>query len=126
MKIDTNNLPREFEVGFGETITMKDCAHIELKPYEQVTFTAPSDTEYDVARTAWGYYATPSLNGRLERYNLRGVMVRNRIDQYFILLVESGKETVFERYLDVEGLHLVTWLDTTEALQKLEQGLKDA
>ena len=125
MKIDVKDPPREFEVGLGEIIRLKDCAHVRLVPDEQVTFFTESGAEYDVARKDWGFYATPSLNGRLERFNLRGVLVKNRKKQYFVMLVERGKEALFQRYLDVEGLTVVTWLDTGEALERLEQRMGD-
>jgi hypothetical protein len=124
VKLDINDPPREFEVGFGEIIRLKDCAHIALEPDEQVTFLTESGAEYDVARKSWGFYATPSLNGRLERFNLRGVMVKNRKLQYFIMLVERGKESLFQRYLVVEQLTIVCWLDSSQALQRLEQAIR--
>lgn len=123
MKIEVNDPPREFEVGFGETVRMKDCAHIELEPDEQVTFTIGGSVEYDVARKSWGFYATPSLNGRLLQFGLRAVLVKNRIGRYFIMLVEEGKEPLFERYREVEGLVVVCRLDSTEEIERIERGL---
>jgi hypothetical protein len=116
--------PREFAVGVGEGIRLKDCARIALEPDEQVTFTTPSGAEYDVARKSWGFYATPSLNGRLTRFHLRGVLVKNGGGQFFILLVERGKELLFERYLEAGQLEIVTWLDGAGPLQDLEQRVK--
>jgi hypothetical protein len=120
MKFHENQPPREFEVGFGETIQMRDCGRLELEPDEQVTLTTESGAEYDVARKSWGFYATPSLNGRLADFGLRGVLVRNRLERYFVLLVEQGHEADFERYLEIEALVIVHWLDTSEHLGKLE------
>jgi hypothetical protein len=115
--------PRVFEVGRGEPIKLKDCAHIRLEADEQVTFETATGAEYDVTRKVWGFYATPSLNGRLERFALRAVLIKNRMGQFFVLLVERGHEPEFERYLDREELTVVTWLDSTEALSRLEQKL---
>lgn len=123
MKLHEIEPPREYEVGFGETIVMRDCGRLELDPDEQVTLTTESGAEYDVARKDWGFYATPSLNSRLAGFGLRGVLVRNRLGRYFVLLVEGGHEQSFERYLDVEDLHVVTWLDTDEALGRLDRAL---
>jgi hypothetical protein len=120
MKFHPKEPPREFEVGFGETIKMRDCGRLALEADEQVTFTTESGAEYDVARKSWGFYATPSLNGRLVEFGLRGVLVRNRIGRYFVLLVERGHEAEFERYLDVEELVVVRRLDTSEELERLE------
>ena len=63
MKFKPKNPPRTFEVGAETKYTMSDCASIELEPNEQVTFLA-GKAEYDVTRKEWGYYATPSTNGR--------------------------------------------------------------
>ncbi len=124
MKFTPIDPPRVFEVGFGETIEMKDCARLALEPDEQVTLTTEAGAEYDLARKSWGFYATPSLNGRLSGFGLRGVLVKNRIDRYFILLVERGKESLFEEYRQIEQLEIVCWLDSTEQLQQIEEGLK--
>ena len=119
MRFRPQDPPREFEVGYGETIVMRDCGRVELDADEQVTFTTESGAEYDVARKSWGFYATPSLNGRLTGFGLRGVLVRNRIGRYFVLLVERSHEQEFDRYLKIEGLDVVRWLDTSEQLEQL-------
>lgn len=121
MKFNATDPPRVFEVGFGPKIQMKDCAHITLEADEQVTFTTESGAEYDVARKSWGFYATPSLNGRLPRFGLRGVLVKNRINQYFVMLVEQGYEGLFDRYLTDEGLAVVCWLDNDRDLELFEK-----
>ncbi|GAA5263003.1 class I SAM-dependent methyltransferase [Methanocalculus sp. MC3] len=111
MKIIPIIPPRSFEVGFPENRgVITDCAHIELDFDEQVTFVTQSCTEYDVVRKKWGYYATPSLNSRLIRYKLNAVLCKNRVDQYFILLVEEGKEDQFFEYLHLEKMDIVSWL----------------
>jgi len=115
-----HNPARVFEVGLGKTIRMKDCAHVELAPDEQVTFITGSGGEYDVARKSWGFYATPSLNGRLREFGLRALLIRNRLMKYFIVLVEREKEPLFKEYLREEGLRIVCWLDSREKLERLE------
>lgn len=124
MRIHERRPPRVFEVGFGETIEMRDCGSLELEPNEQVTLTTESGAEYDVARKDWGFYATPSLNARLESFGLRGVLVKNRIGRYFVLLVERDKSELFARYLEIESLHVVCWLDSSDALEELEGRLR--
>jgi hypothetical protein len=119
MNITAKNPPRKFEVGFEIKRTIKDCAHIELDHDEQVTFKTESGSEYDVTRKDWGFYATPSLNGRLTDHNLNSVLVKNRNNRYFILLVESGKESIFENYLREEQLNIVTWLNSDDALKNI-------
>jgi hypothetical protein len=123
VKFEEQSPPRVFEVGFGEKVPLRDCARIALDADEQVTFTTEDGAEYDLTRKSWGFYATPSLNGRLADFGLRAVLVRNRLGRYFVLLVERGHEPDFERYLGVESLDVVAWLDSDDALAQLESGL---
>ncbi len=124
MKFAPKDPPRRFKVGNAVKFDMKDCGSLALEHDEQVTFTTESGAEYDVARKDWGFYATPSLNSRLEGFGLRGVLVKNRLDRFFVLLVERGKEELFDRYLEIESLEVICWLDTSEALGDLERRLK--
>ncbi|KRT68817.1 MAG: Uncharacterized protein XU15_C0016G0036 [candidate division NC10 bacterium CSP1-5] len=125
MKFTPADPPRLFDVGHGEKkIRLKDCGRVELDPDEQVTFTTPSGAEYDVARKSWGFYATPSLNGRLQRFGLRGVLVKNRINQYSVLLVERSQEAAFVRYVADERLTVVSWLDESGVLERLEAAVR--
>jgi hypothetical protein len=122
--VDIKNIvpPRAFVAGFPENrVTLKDCAHITLAPDEQVTFFTEYGSEYDVTRKDWGFYMTPSLNSRLPRYNLRAVCVKNRNGQFFILAVENGKENLFEEYMRLEKMQIITWLDNQESLDNLEK-----
>ena len=123
MKFEEKRPPRAFEVGL-EPAEMLDCGTLELAPNEQVTLTTESGGEYDVARKEWGFYATPSLNSRLEAFGLRGVLAKNRDGRYFVLLVERGREEEFERYLEEESMEVVCWLDSGEALEELERRLR--
>ncbi|MDQ3336706.1 MAG: class I SAM-dependent methyltransferase [Myxococcota bacterium] len=118
MKLDPKN--RTFTIGRGNPITMTDCAHIELAPDEQVTFTTPSGGEYDVARKSWGFYATPSLNARLLDHKLRGVLVRGPAAKYYVLLVERGREEELARYLAAEQCVVARWLDNDEDLRAID------
>jgi hypothetical protein len=120
MKFTRKDPPRRFTVGNAVKFEMADCGALALAPDEQVTFTTEAGGEYDVARKDWGFYATPSLNGRLEGFGLRAVLIRNRLtDRYFVLLVERGREADFDAYLAQESCDVVAWLDTTEALGRL-------
>ena len=113
--------PRSFEVGLSVQIEMKDCARVQLEPDEQITFVTESGTEFDVARKEFGYYATPSLNGRLRDFGLRAALVRNRLGRYFIMLIERGKDDAFSRYVADEKLRIVCWMDSDEALAELDR-----
>src|SRR5215217_1921931 len=120
MRFEEKSPPRRFPVGNAVKFEMRDCGTLELAPDEQVTLVTASGREYDVARKDWGFYATPSLNGRLERFGLRGTLVRNRLTgRYFVLLVERGHEKDFNAYLVQESCDVVAWLDSTETLDRL-------
>lgn len=121
MNINQRQPPREFIVGIDQNITLKDCGSIHLEPNEQITFITAAGGEYDVARKDWGFYATPSLNGRLANFALRAVLVRNSANFFFLLLVEKGKELQFQEYVDTEHLAIVCWMDDLNALKALEQ-----
>jgi hypothetical protein len=124
MKFDAKSPPRPFTVGNDVCFEMKDCGSLALEPDEQVTFMTESGAEYDVARKDWGFYATPSLNGRLLSFGLRGVLIRNAITgRYFVLLVEKGHELEFEAYLTKEHCEIVVWLDSSETLDGLRRSL---
>jgi hypothetical protein len=126
MRFDPIEPPRRYEVGWGERFDISDCGRVHLDPDEQVTFVTEAGGELDVTRKDWGFYATPSLNARLSGFGLRAVLVRNRINRFFVLLVEDGKDAEFARYLELEDLALVTWLDSDEALRRLEERLAGA
>ena len=126
MKIDLKNPPRSYEVGRTVKLQMKDCGTVRLEPDEQLTFTTEAGAEYDLARKDWGFYATPSLNGRLQQFGLRAVLVKNMIGRFFVLLVESGKESVFDQYVAVEELRVIAWLDNAENLALVESALQVA
>jgi hypothetical protein len=127
MRFDEKNPPRRFTVGNAVRFDMFDCGALHLGPDEQVTFVTEAGGEFDVARKSWGFYATPSLNGRLAGFGLRGVLIRNRLtDRYFVLLVERGREPEFEAYLVQESCDVVAWLDSTESLSRLRAALGTA
>ena len=123
MKFEEKRPPRGFAVGNVEKFTMHDCGTLRLAPNEQVTFVTEAGAEYDVARKDWGFYATPSLNGRLASFGLRAVMVRNPSERYFVMLVEKGREAHFDAYVKSERLAIVCWMDSVERLRALEEAL---
>lgn len=123
MKFEPKQPPRAFEVGFDKKGIIRDCGTMRLAADEQITFVTDDGNEYDVARKDWGFYAGPSLNGRLAQFNLRAVLVKNRINRFFVMLVERGKEAAFQLYVDQEPLLIIAWLDSTEALLALEAKL---
>ena len=122
MKYKPIDPPREFPVGAEGKIIIKDCSRITLEHDEQVTFTTEAGGEYDLTRKDWGFYATPSLNGRLESFGLSGALIKNRgTGRFFVFLVEDGKEELFREYCEVENLTVVSWLNSDSALGELEK-----
>jgi hypothetical protein len=121
MDIKIQKPPRVFSVGKNKEIQVKDCASIYLEPNEQVTFKTFQGGEYDVAMKEWGFYATPSLNGRLASFGLRAVLIKSFERKFYIFMVEKGREDLFEAYLKKERHCIVTWLDTDKALTRLEK-----
>ena len=125
VKVTPKNPPRRFAVGNAVKFDMKDCGSVALEADEQITFTTEGGAEYDVARKDWGFYATPSLNGRLEQFGLRAVLIKNRgTGRYFVLLVEKGREPAFDAYCEQENLAVIAWLDSSAALDALAQKLE--
>ena len=121
MRIRRIEPPRTFEVGTtGERI--EHHADVELEAQEQVTFTSPSGSEYDVVRKPWGYYATPSMNGRLADHGLRAALCvgvprpGQENARMYVLLVERGRESELEEYMGSEGMRVAAWLDTDRAV----------
>lgn len=126
MKFEQKDPPRRFIVGNSVQIELKDCGNMHLEPDEQITFVTPEGRELDVARKDWGFYATPSLNGRLQDFGLRTCLIRNRgTGRYFILLAEEGANVSFQAYLDQENLEIIAWMDSTEALDTMAAKLHE-
>ena len=126
MKFDPKDPPRCFTVGNSTKFDMKDCGTLALEPNEQVTFLTERGAEYDLARKDWGFYATPSLNGRLEQFGLRAVLIKNRgTKRYFVLLVERGHEAGFQSYCEQENLAVISWLDSTDVLDRVAAAVQD-
>ncbi|MGK5094689.1 hypothetical protein WDW89_22095 [Deltaproteobacteria bacterium TL4] len=124
MKVEPKDPPRTFEAGFEIKRTISDCGSIQLASDEQVTFLTEEKNEYDFTRKNWGFYMAPSLNGRLASFHLRPVLTKNRVGRYFLLAVEAGKETLFEKYLEEEKMEIIHWMDSSESLAYLEKQLK--
>lgn len=125
MRFFPKDPPRRFPVGNSAKFEIKDCGSVELGADEQITFVTAGGAEYDVARKEWGFYATPSLDARLEGFGLRAVLIRNTMTgRYFVLLVERSKEPAFEQYCEVESLEVVAWLDRRQALDQLRDRMR--
>lgn len=110
MRFDEKKPPRDYQVGINKQITIHDCGSIRLEADEQVTFIS-GDKEYDVAKKSWGYYATPSVNGRLARFGYKTALVKNSFGQLYVMIVDPEFMNFFEDYLLEESQEVVEWLD---------------
>ena len=111
MKFNEENPPREFKVGLDNQIVIKDCGTIHLTPDEQITFVTGDGKEYDVSRKNWGFYATPSMNGRLKKIGFKTALVKNSHGMYYIMLGEKNRINEFQNYLKEEKQSIEQWLD---------------
>ena len=117
MKLELRANPRELVVN---GVPIKDQGRILLEADEMVTFVTCSGAEFDFTQKTWGFYATPSLNGRLAEFGLRTALILNRkTGKYYVLIVERGRESLFEDYLAQQDAEVLHWLDSTEALEAL-------
>ena len=120
MKFNPLDPPRLFQVsGAGVKLTLSDCGSLKMDPDEQVTFKTEEGGEYDVTRKKWGFYATPSINGRLKSFGLRGALVVSKFGKIFLMLVESDKEKEFLAYIDADLQIFLCWLDVDDTVEKI-------
>jgi hypothetical protein len=127
MKFIPVDPPRPFGVsGAGVKLTLLDCGRVELSPDEQVTFTTEAGGEYDVTRKSWGFYATPSTNGRLSSFGLRAALVRNVSGRLFVMLVERDKVDEFRAYVMADKQIFLTWLDDDVSVARLAGALGES
>jgi len=115
MKVSPKTPPRVFSAG-QPPVRLSHVADVELASDEILTITLDGREGYDVARKDWGFYATPSLNGRLKSAGLRACLAQGAGEKRFILLVEQGREESFHAYLAEQGMAILFWLDGDEAL----------
>ena len=121
MKIKLNERPRKFRVGKDRKIIISDYGQIQLMPDEMVTLINEKKKKYDIVAKNWGFYATPSLNGRLKDEGFRTALIRNLYNKFYIWLVEIGKENLFEEYLKNEQQQIVCWLDNENHLNEISE-----
>lgn len=121
MRIEPVEPPREFGVGHRGG-RLRHVADGWLEPDEVLTLRTKSGTEVDVTRKSWGYYGSPSLNGRLRERGLRAALAvgvprdGETARRMYLLYVEDGRESDFEEYVAAENMEVVAWLDSDEAV----------
>ena len=111
MKVKLKKIPREFKVGINLKTTIKDFGKIEASENEMLSFVNQNGKEYDVAAKDWGFYATPSINGRLKNEGFKTGLIRNSFNKYYVVLVDEEKVESFYNYLKLDDQLLVEWLD---------------
>ncbi len=111
MKIKLNEPLRLFQTGLNNQVTLTDCGSVYLGTDEMITLADESGAEYDVCKKAWGYYATPSINGRLKKFGFKTALVRNSANLLYIMLVKEEKIELFLDYLQEDNQEVVAWLD---------------
>ena len=110
MRLKETKPPRVFKVG-KSNISITDTASVYLEDDEQVTFRTEQGSEYDVCKKSWGYYATPSINGRLRNFGYLTAMVENKeTKMLYIMLVNENSVDDFMQYLLDEELSIREWL----------------
>ena len=82
-----------------------------MAPDEQVTFVTSSKKEHDFCAKPWGFYATPSINGRLVGQGFKTALVKNSFGKYYIMVVDLDRMDAFEAYLEEEEQQVQQWLD---------------
>ena len=108
MKTTIKKNPRVFFVSNG---IRHDYGTIQLDQDEQITFVFPGTSEYDVTRTSWGLYATPSMNYRLPKFGLRAALIRTPEPRYHIVIVQKEKERMFKYDMEKNSYSIITWFD---------------
>ena len=112
MKFCPKDPPRSFTVGKNSEIEIKDVGDVHLSTNEQLTFvTEQSGARYDFVRKDWGFYATPSVNGRLKKEGFKTALVENLQGRIYIMVVEVRQMARFVTYCRVERQKVLRWLD---------------
>ncbi|WP_416897450.1 MAG: hypothetical protein ACMVY4_18540 [Minwuia sp.] len=109
MKLSQKSPPRIFEPAPG--IAISDCGDLELCPDEQVTMVTKTGKRMDVAAKDFGFYATPSVNGRLKNEGFKTALVRSTRGQVYVMVVDRDRMCAFELYCAAENQTVLEWLD---------------
>lgn len=111
MEFIENKPPRKFTVGANKPIVIKDCGQVRLHPDEQVSFTTASCKEHDFVCKDWGFYATPSVNGRLKHQGFKTALVCNSFGKIYVMVVDTDKMSLFNSYILNTQQEVLEWLD---------------
>jgi hypothetical protein len=112
MKFHSKNPPRTFKVGKSENkIMISDFGDLYLDPNEQISVISENGKRHDFAAKDWGFYSTPSVNGRLKDEGFKTALVENQKGQIYIMSVDKDKMHLFEKYCIDEKQTVLEWLD---------------
>ena len=112
MKFFSKDPPRKFKVGRpGNKIVISDFGHLTLGSDEQITLVSETGKRHDFAAKEWGFYSTPSINGRLKDEGFKTALVENQKGQIYIMSVDKDKINLFEKYCLDEQQTVLEWLD---------------
>jgi hypothetical protein len=115
MKFEPKNPPRKFKVGKRENkIVISDFGDLHLSPDEQITIVSDNGKRHDFTCKDWGFYSTPSINGRLKNEGFKSALVENIKGQVYIMSVEKDRIDLFEKYCIDENQTIIEWLDERE------------
>jgi len=107
VKIKTLKKPRLFTVN---DMSIKDYGKIQLNKNEMISFITKSKREYDFTAKDWGFYVTPSINGRLKKEGFKIALVKNNTGKFFIMAVENNKKILFKKYCSNDMLKIIKWM----------------
>lgn len=93
MKI--KKLKKKIKIG---KLILKKTADIQLLNNEFITF-KDKNKEYDFSKKNWGYYISPSLNNRLKKNSYVVVIIKNKLNRFFLCGVKKTEKKSFTSYL---------------------------
>ena len=108
MKTKISKKPRLFSVN---DIKLKDYGKIKLDNNEMISFVTKSGKEYDFTAKEWGFYVTPSINGRLKKEGFKVALVKNKTGKIYVMAVEEEKRVLFKKYCIGQEEKILMWLD---------------
>ena len=93
-----------------DRFTLKKTADIHLLDDEFVTF-RDKKQEYDFSKKNWGYYISPSLNKRLKKNYYEIVIIKNKLNRFFLCSVKKDKRKIFNNHLKKTNQYLICTLN---------------
>ncbi len=75
-----------------------------------ITLVSPEKSNVDITKKNWGYYVTPSVNGRLLDEGFKTAVVKNTSGQIYVLVVHQDKMSLFKDYIKEENMMIIDWL----------------